>query len=390
MDSPTRRPLATLAALLIAMTIAGCTGSTPPATSTPSSSATATPTPAPPPDPIAGLTLEQRVGQVFMVGTTASGAEDATLSAVRDRHVGNVFLSGRSRNGSAATAAVVAQFTALVTPESTAGLPLLVSTDQEGGQVQVLSGPGISQLPSGLQQGALAPEALEAGATQWGAELKASGVNMNLAPVVDLIPSAEAAASNPPIGRFDREYAFDVAGIVSHAGAFRRGMAANGVVTVDKHFPGLGDVTGNTDDTAGVTDSTTSAQSPSVEIYRQEIAAGAPAIMMSSANYALIDGTLPAAFSPAVTRGLLRDQLGFTGVIMTDDMSGATQVAAWSPADRAILSIQAGCDIVLVSRSPAVAAEMVDAAVAKAQADPAFAALIDAAARRVVALKATL
>jgi len=128
-------------------------------------------------------------------------------------------------------------------------------------------------------------------------------------------------------------------------------------------------------------------QSDSVGIYRSEIASGATSIMVSSAVYALIDPTAPAMFSPVVVNGLLREQLGFTGVVMTDDVSGAAAVAAWSPADRAVLSILAGCDIVLVSRTPAVAAEMVDAVVARARTDPAFAELVDAAARRVIALK---
>jgi beta-N-acetylhexosaminidase len=360
--------------------LAGCAS---PATDPGPSGTTVTPTPTPTTDPLAGLTVEQRVGQLFMVGTTATAVEAETLAAVRDRFVGGVFLSGRSKNGSAATAAVVAQFTAL----APADRPLLVATDQEGGQVQVLQGPGFSAMPSGLEQGAMDAPSLEAAATTWGGELASAGVNMNLAPVVDLIPDAAAAASNPPIGGFDRELGFDAAGIVEHADAFRAGMTAGGVHSVIKHFPGLGTVTANTDDAAGVTDTTTAAQSDSVSIYRSEIASGADSVMVSSAVYALIDPKAPAVFSPTVVTGMLRGSLGFDGVVMTDDLSGATQVAAWSPADRAVLSIAAGCDIVLVSRTPAVSAEMIDAVVAKAKSDPGFADLVDAAATRVLALK---
>jgi len=368
--------------------LAGCAVAAPQPTNT----ASARPTPSPTPtaaDPLAGLTLEQRVGQLFMVGTMATAAEGATVSAVRDRHVGNVFLAGRSSAGTAATAAVTAQLTELVSPESTGGLPLLVATDQEGGQVQVLSGPGFSDMPTALQQGSLDAATLAGNAQTWAAELSAAGVNMNLAPVVDLIPSPAAAASNPPIGAFDREFGFEPAAIVRHSNAFRTGMTAGGVHTVVKHFPGLGAVTGNTDTTAGVTDTTTNAQSDSVGIYRSEIASGATSIMVSSAIYSLIDPTAPAMFSPVVVNDLLRVQLGFTGVVMTDDVSGAAAVAAWSPADRAVMAISAGCDIVLVSRNPAVAAEMVDAVVSKAQTEPAFERLVDAAARRVIALKSS-
>jgi beta-N-acetylhexosaminidase len=85
---------------------------------------------------------------------------------------------------------------------------------------------------------------------------------------------------------------------------------------------------------------------------------------------------------------LLRNQLGFDGVIMTDDVSAAKQTSAWSPAQRAILSLEAGVDLVLVSNSPALAAQMVDAVLAKANSDPAFAQVVNNAARKVVELKA--
>jgi beta-N-acetylhexosaminidase len=335
-------------------------------------------------DPLAGLTIEQRVGQVFMVGTSANAAEDATIEAVRDRFVGGVFLSGRGRGGTAATAAVVAQFTALTAPT----MPLFVSTDQEGGEVQVLQGPGFSAMPSARDQGLMDPAALQASATTWATELASAGVNMNLAPVVDLV-TLDPAGSNPPIGAFNRQFGHDAAGIVAHADAFRAGMTAAGVRSVIKHFPGLGAVTANTDDTAGVTDTATGPQSESVGIFRSEIAAGADTVMMSSAIYTQIDPGLPAVFSPTAV-GLLRDDLGFDGLVITDDLSGATQVTAWSPADRAILALEAGNDIVLVSRTPTVAAEMIDAVVARAKSDAGFAELVDVAAERVLAAKGAL
>jgi beta-N-acetylhexosaminidase len=127
-----------------------------------------------------------------------------------------------------------------------------------------------------------------------------------------------------------------------------------------------------------------------VDIYRSEIAAGANVVMVSSANYSQLDPGHPAVFSPTVVTGLLRKQLGFTGVVMSDDLSGATQVLAWTPGDRAILAIEAGVDIVLMSKDPAVALPAVDAVVAKAKADPTFAAQVAAAARRVVTLKQSL
>lgn len=383
------------AALVALLVLAGCsegeqrTGQTE-SVSTAAASTTAGPSPAALIDPIAGLTLAQRVGQLFMVGTSASAAQQATLDAISLRHVGSIFLSGRSSAGVPATAAVVSTFTSLVDQATTGNKPMLVATDQEGGEVQVLQGAGFSQIPSAVEQGGMTIEDLQASARTWGAQLRAAGVNMDLAPVVDLVASAQAAAGNPPVGAFRREFGYEPSTIESHADAFRAGMSAWGVETVIKHFPGLGRVGANTDTRSGVTDTVIGRNGADVGIYRREIAAGVRCIMLSSAIYAQIDSSAPAIFSPIVVGDLLRGQLGFEGVVMSDDLSAPRQVAAWSPADRAILAIQAGTDIVLVSAVPGLVPQMVDAVLAKAQSDPAFAKLIDAAARRVVTLKSEL
>jgi beta-N-acetylhexosaminidase len=339
-------------------------------------------------DPIAKLSMAQRVGQLFMVGTPASGADQATIDAITRSDVGSIFLSGRSHAGVAATAALVARFRALVDLSRTGGEQLLVATDQEGGEVQVLQGPGFAAMPTGLAQGGMPASDLRSQARAWGSELTAAGVNMDLAPVVDLVPSAAVAARNPPIGVFKREYGYSASTIVSHADAFRDGMAASNVITVMKHFPGLGYVNQNTDTASKVTDTTVGATSASVGIYRAEIAEGANCIMVSSAIYARIDPRSPAVFSRTVVTNLLRTKLGFSGVVISDDLSAAEGVSAWTPEQRAILAVEAGVDIVLVSASPSVAAEMVAAVLAKARTDKAFAAVVDAAARRVLLLKA--
>jgi beta-N-acetylhexosaminidase len=334
------------------------------------------------------MSLAQQVGQLFMVGTTATAAQQVTLTMIAKQHVGNVFLSGRSTLGVAATAAVVAKLRGEVNTASTDNIPLYVSTDQEGGEVQVLQGNGFSAMPTGVAQGELSPATLQTDATTWSGQLKAAGVNLNLAPVVDLVGTPSQAASNPPIGAFKRELGFSVSGVVSHADAFRAGMSASGVQTVLKHFPGLGFVNGNTDTTANVVDTVVGANGADVGIYKTEIAGGAKYIMVSSATYKLIDPKSPAVFSSSVVTGLLRGQLGFTGLIMTDDLSGAVQVKYLSPANRAIDAIEAGVDIVLVSKYPSVGPGMISAVLAKAESDPAFAAQVTAAARRVVESKA--
>jgi beta-N-acetylhexosaminidase len=300
-----------------------------------------------------------------------------------------VFLHGRSSAGVDTVRAQVDGFTALVSPRTTHGEPMLVAVDQEGGRIQSLSGPGFSTIPAATEQAQVAPAQLRSQAATWGRQLAAAGVSWNLAPVMDLVP-ASSAATNPPIGALQREYGSTVDSVTTHAGAFVGGMSDAGVATAIKHFPGLGYVTANTDATAGVTDSVTGFDSESVAVFQAGVQAGATAVLMSTAVYARMDPAAPAAFSPTVVQHGVRDVLGFDGVIVTDDLSGAAQVAAWSPGERAIDAISAGCDLVLFSKDPEVVPDAVTAVVAKAKADPAFAARVDESVRRVLALKAQL
>ncbi len=377
-----RRTAWTLTAVLLLLAGCASAGAEEP-TSTPT---TAGPSPSSSPDPLAGWTLEQKIGQVVMVGVDLAAPQQASIDAVTDAHVGNVFLQNRSSAGVQSVRALVDRFTAQVDDESTHGTPLLVGVDQEGGQVQTLSGPGFSTMPSGLAQGALAPTDLQAAATTWGQELAAAGVNLNLAPVVD-IPTQEGAADNAPIGQYQRELGYTLDAVTTHADAFAAGMATAGVDTSVKHFPGLGRVTGNTDTTAGVTDDLTSPESDQVASFRHAVDRGTPFVMVSTAIYALIDPTAPAAFSPTVVDGLLRGTLGYDGVVLTDDVSAADQVAAWSPGERAVDALSAGCDIVLASKDPTVLPAMIEALASRARADDEFAATIDAAVLRVLAAK---
>ncbi len=335
---------------------------------------------------LAGMSLAQRVGQLFMVGTPASGASAATLSAISSDHVGNVILTGRSFAGTAATRRVSDQLQARVTAASTARVPLFVATDQEGGQVQVLRGPGFSSIPSALVQGTWASGALRTAARGWGGQLRAAGVNADLGPVVDTVPSATAARSNPPIGWYDREFGYAPAIVAPHGAAFVQGLAEAGVSAAAKHFPGLGRVTGNTDTTSGVTDRTTTRGDAYLAPFAAAVNGGSPFVMISTAVYSRIDARQPAAFSPTVITTLLRGDLHFHGVVISDDLGNARQVAAWSPADRAVRFLEAGGDMVLTV-NPALLPQMYRAVLARASRSTAFRNQVDAAALRVLTAK---
>ena len=409
-----RRPVL-LAALVGAGSLAGCSlihgsssaGSSPsakpqapePATSSAAPSPTAAASPAPTATAtatatdgaLAGWSLEEKVGQLMMVGVDAQAPKQSSNEAVDTHHVGNIFIAGRTTAGSQATQKVISSFTSKVGPGTTHATPMLVATDQEGGEVQVLAGSGFSDIPSALDQSAQPRDQLVASARTWGKELADVGVNMNLAPVADLVDIARPA-SNEPIGRWGREYGHDAATVSSQAGAFAEGMQASKVIPTYKHFPGLGRVKDNTDTSAGVVDSTTtrSADTAVSVIFGAAIAAGAPVIMVSSATYSLIDPSAPAVFSSTIVTDMLRREMGFSGVVITDDVSAAVQVQDVSAGDRAVRAIRAGCDLVLASADPTVAADMVKALIATAQSDPAFAARVDESATRVLNLKKSL
>lgn len=409
-----RRPVL-LAALVGAGSLAGCSlipgsssaGSSssakPKAPEPAASSATPSPTAAASPAPtatatatatdgaLAGWSLEEKVGQLMMVGVDAQAPKQSSNEAVDTHHVGNIFIAGRTTAGSQATQKVISSFTSKVGPGTTHATPMLVATDQEGGEVQVLAGSGFSDIPSALDQSAQPRDQLVASARTWGKELADVGVNMNLAPVADLVDIARPA-SNEPIGRWGREYGHDAATVSSQAGAFAEGMQASKVIPTYKHFPGLGRVKDNTDTSAGVVDSTTtrSADTAVSVIFGAAIAAGAPVIMVSSATYSLIDPSAPAVFSSTIVTDMLRREMGFSGVVITDDVSAAVQVQDVSAGDRAVRAIRAGCDIVLASADPTVAADMVKALIATARSDPAFAARVDESATRVLNLKKSL
>ena len=407
-----RRPVL-LAALVGAGSLAGCSlipGSSSAGSSSPSakptapepaaSSATPSPTAAASASPsatatatdgaLAGWSLEEKVGQLMMVGVDAQAPKQSSNEAVDTHHVGNIFIAGRTTAGSQATQKVIASFTGKVGPGTTHNTPMLVSTDQEGGEVQVLSGSGFSEIPSAMDQSAQSRDQLVAAARTWGKELADVGVNMNLAPVVDLV-DIDRPTTNEPIGHWGREYGHDAATVSSQAGAFAEGMQASKVIPTYKHFPGLGRVTANTDTSAGVVDRTTSRNSDAaVGVFASAIAAGAQVIMVSSATYTLMDPSAPAVFSSKIVTDMLRKEMGFSGVVITDDVSAAVQVQDVAAGDRAVQAIRAGCDIVLASADPTVVADMVKALIAAAQSDPAFAARVDESATRVLALKSGL
>ena len=307
---------------------------------------------------------------------------------VQDGHVGNVLYLGGWSASVADIAAASATMQELATAGATGGVGLLVAADQEGGNVQQLRGPGFSDMPSALVQASLRADELARRAEAWGEELADAGVNRNLAPVADVVP-AELGRGNGPIGQWDREYGYDPQTVAAGIVPFIQGMEEAGVATSVKHFPGIGRITGNPDFTTdGLVDDVLSADDPYLDAFAAGIDAGASTVMVSSALYPKVDPDHPAMFSPQVIDGLLRDQLGYDGVVISDDVNAAA-VRGLSGVDPAVDFVAAGGDVVLTGDT-ASAPQLVERIAQAAESDEDFAEKVDASVHRVLALKESL
>jgi beta-N-acetylhexosaminidase len=331
------------------------------------------------------MSTAQRVGQLFMTAVGSTGMTASQANAITLGKVGSVFLMGRTTGGTAAVKAITAQARSLGPSVPGATLGMFVSTDQEGGQVQVLGGPGFSTIPSAVTQGQWSTATLQGSAEQWGRQLRAAGLNMNLAPVADTVPP-NLVDVNAPIGKFQREYGTNPTTVASHSTAFLRGMLQAGIDPTIKHFPGLGRASGNTDVTANVVDNVTTTTDPYLQPYRSGIQAGTPFVMVSSAIYTRIDPNHPAAFSSTVIRGLLRDSLGFRGAVISDDLGQAVAVANYTPAQRALDFFTAGGNLLLTVK-PSDIAQMTSAVINELPRDAALRSAVDDSVSRVLTAK---
>ena len=317
---------------------------------------------------IATMSLDERAGQLIMAPMFAGG-NPADLSAlISTRHVGSVVLIGNWNNGTAAakTAADALQSYA------PSGNQLIVSTDQEGGQVQHL-------------KGQMSADTLRSSAKTWGGQLKQAGINVDLAPVLGTVQVKRS--SNAPIGALNRDFGLDSNGNAQHGIAFVEGMRDAGVGATVKHYPGLGAVTGNTDfTTEGILDTTTTLDDEEIGAFNTTIKQAKPAmVMMSLATYQRIDSSAPAAFSSKIIDGTLRGSVGYDGVVISDSLSAAA-VSGIATKDLGVRLVDAGGDLACIGDTSYVT-PILDGIIARAQSDPAFAKKVTASATRVMTLK---
>ena len=318
-------------------------GSVNPANPTPTASRTTTTTPTesftvnqPCAELVANMSLSERVGQLLMVGVRSTGTSQSERAILARTRAGSVILLGNTAAGMEPIRGVVSRVRdAAPRPE---GVEVMLAADQEGGLVQRLKGPGFSPIPSATRQAKQSDVKLRRNADDWGRQLSAAGINANLAPVADVVPS-DMIWINRPIGQLRRGYGPSPRTVAAKVTAFTYGMDRAGIATAVKHFPGLGRVRGNTDYMTRVVDSATTRHDDALAGFEAAIAAGVDMVMVSSAFYSKIDDEHRAAFSTMIIGEMLRDDLGFTGVVISDDMA-AVAMRTLPPDERGLHFIQ--------------------------------------------------
>ncbi len=288
----------------------------------------------------AELTLKQKIGQLFMCGFDGTEPTREIDRLIRDYGLGGIIYFRRNLRD----AAQVRQLSARL--QEASEHPLFIAIDQEGGMVVRLE-EGVTVMPGGMAQGAAANESLTREAARLtGAELREIGVNMNFAPCLDVNNNPH----NPVIGV--RSYGEDPRRVAELGFAAIRGYKEGGIVAVAKHFPGHGDTAVDSHHALPLVPHGADRLNE-VELYpfRHAIERKADAIMTAHVVFPAFepDPAIPATLSERILTGLLRKQLGFEGVIVTDCLEMNAISETIGVARGAVEAIKAGADLILVS-----------------------------------------
>ncbi len=340
----------------------------------------------------AGVTLREKLGQMVMITVTGDSLEERSPSMdtlkndLANRQVGGVVMFVWS--GNLASPAGIARFTGQL--QALAHVPLLLAIDQEGGKVARLSASnGFAATSTAYDLGTVlnqesSTRSMASMMADWFVQ---TGLTMNLAPVVDV----NVNPASPAIGALKRSFSADAATVARHASWFIDEFHARHVLTALKHFPGHGSA--QADSHLGFTDITTTWSASELDPYRTLIAEGKPDVIMTGHLFnSMIDSVYPATLSHATITGMLRNQLGFGGVVMSDAM-GMKAIASHYGLDEAmVLAVNAGVDILLYttnldSAGHSLARRIVDVLERRVQDGSIAAARIDASYARIMALK---
>jgi len=322
-------------------------------------------------------TLAQLVGQKLVVTMQGTTPTASLLARVRRGEVGGVIVHGFNFRTSVGLRRITRSLQAAA---AAGGRPkLLISVDQEGGDVKT-----VRWAPPLLAPAQMGSRAREQG-RRTGAALRALGINVDLAPVAD-VPGSRASA----VYRQGRTWSFDAEKTAVQAGDFALGLSAGHAVATMKHFPGLGLALRDTDRALVRIRAPRSRLAPGLAPFRRGIRQAGPVIMLSNAIYDAYDAVNAAGWSRAIASTLLRRELGFSGVSMTDSLDGAARVRGIPPNGLAIGAANAGTDLILLTGSEAATRSVFTSLIRAAQSGRIGRVTLETSYARILRLKARL
>lgn len=342
---------------------------------------------------VMAASIEQMAGQMVVIGFQGNDIADPSVVALRRElasgAIGGVMYLKTNVKSLAAVSAMNAEFLA-ASPDI---LPF-ITLDQEGGAVERLTKDvGFTEIPSAERIAAAnTPVAAEAIYATMAKSIAALGFTVNFGPVADI----NLNPNNQIIAKFGRAYGKDAATVTAYDEAFIAGHHAAGLLTALKHFPGHGSSTA--DSHAGFVDITQSWDKSELDPYRAMIADGVVDMVMVGhlyhADYADAGSQTPSSLAPQWITGVLRDELKYQGVVISDDLEMGAIRNHFTLKQTVTMAVRAGMDVLLFSNTakyrPGLPKEIVDILVAEAAADPAFAARIEQSYDRIIALKAKI
>lgn len=294
------------------------------------------------------MSLQQKIGQLMMIGFDGTTVEPELRQMITEYHIGGVILFARNIESPQQAAALTNALQQIAIESGHPGL--FISIDQEGGRVARLTeDKGFTEFPSAMALAATgdSQNAYRAAAAM-AAEMRAVGININFAPVLDVNNNP----ANPIIGI--RSFSADPRLVTEYGLAFARGLEDHHVLAFGKHFPGHGDTSTDSHLTLPLVPHDR-ARLEAIELmpFRAFIQAKLAGIMTAHVTFPAIDATprLPATLSRPVLTGLLRQELGYDGLIVTDSLEmGALAEIGYPPEAAAPLALAAGADLLLFNR----------------------------------------
>ena len=284
------------------------------------------------------MTVRDKVGQLFMIGFEGTELSREFSDWLQQYRPGGVIVFSRNL----VDPAQIAELTSAI-QEHSPHSPLLIAIDQEGGRVSRLPN-SFTILPAAATIGACSSRDLAyRAAAAVAKELRAVGINMNMAPVLDV----NTNLSNPIIG--DRAYSQDPEHVCQMAAATISGLHDHGIIACGKHFPGHGETTVDSHKELPVVNLSRE-RLTQIELrpFRDAIDHGLATMMTAHVRYSALDSNQPATLSSAILTDLLRDELGFSGLILSDDLEMNAIVDHSSMGKAAIQSLQAGVDMLVI------------------------------------------